>query len=227
MMAIKGPTPEGIPVNFRHALSADYTTGRRTAWGGTIQFYRTEASYTGQEIDFDYRDSYGNAYSYSYYPSSKAVANITGTNLGVYVKRSRKNYIAPHGKYYKLGLTFFNYRARYNEKNFSTEYEVYEYNGWYTSGYHGIHTPELGSGNDSFRSLGLTWGRGKQRIFWDKVVVDTGFEVNYIIGSLLNALDGSETFGFSKDDYIRTGAKARIVRHNLINVTVGIGYLAK
>jgi hypothetical protein len=215
--ALLRPNPSGetglFKLNARHSLSADYATSRRGALGLSMQFYRTMATF--EDYSMSYSDPYYGGYGF-YQPEGHA--DISGTNIGIYFKSFFKSYIAPHGKYMKAGLMYHGIKAKYDEDDFALKEFDYNQNREVV-----LYTPTLGTGKNSYSAISMSWGAGKQRIYFDKLVMDMGAELGWVFGAN-NILDGQYTT--SNTAVIEKGSKKRVGGMHLLNFTLGLGYLA-
>lgn len=209
--ALVGPVKPGndniINFNYRYGLALDYVTGRRTSFIFGIDFYKTYEQFT-QRIQLQQQ----NYYNYTSYFPEDAFGEIKGRDFTLAYKGFFNDYLAPYGKFIRIGLCIANYTVKYDPLDFV-----------YSDGSN-TYVPQLGTGEDTFSNVIFKLGLGKQRVYWDKLVVNTEFELGFGPGSITSI---SEDFDSNRiADYIRNEANARVMRHHAFNVNLGFGFLA-
>lgn len=75
-----------------------------------------------------------------------------------------------------------------------------------------------------FTTYALTIGKGRSKIFFDRLILNYGIELSHVFtGFSKEGLKGATYY--YKDD-VQTMAQYRMWRHSLVNVKMGIGFLA-
>ncbi|MGZ6519829.1 MAG: hypothetical protein ACXVED_19750, partial [Bacteroidia bacterium] len=144
-------------------------------------------------------------------------ATLRSINLALGFKMFRQGTIAPVGGYQKLELLFMMETVDYDNKHFYG----YDYSGTYSTP---VPVSQNGSGEYTYRNLAVGYTIGKQRILFDRLVFDYGIRFAIapaVVSEILN--DGVYA---SMEDYYMTQSRERVFREQLINVHLGLGFLA-
>lgn len=212
--AAKGPTAAGhqgpLIFNSRHSLAIDYIVSRYTSLVLSCDIYNTGAYYK-QAINVSpslYSPSW--LITAKYYPDPM-LHRISAMDISFDYKVFFKA-LAPYGKYLKLGLKNIHGKVSFNASDFD-----------YTNEHGEIYSPDLGTGK--FNTFTLDFGWGKQQIWFRKMIVDAGVDMCFS-GSMFTAVLG-EYQTTKQTDYIANEAINRTLRMHLLNMHIGIGYLAR
>lgn len=226
--------------NSRHSFGADYVRGRKRVIGLAVQFLRTRKEFEGRVDNSSVAD-----YQYSYSVSSNGTVTETGkflvypfvqpgggditisnTNFSLYWKFFGRKYIAPWGNYHRIDFILMNYRVKENFINGAT-YAIQDYyyyqatgNSQYKYRYETLPSP---TDDKSYFSFMFAYGIGKQRVLYDKIVVDLGAQLGLMFGAAgaqdrMSKGSGSQTFN--------ANMQKRINNASWLNINIGLGYLA-
>jgi hypothetical protein len=205
--------PEGIipefPVNLTHCLNIGYVLKKHSILELSLQRSKTGiATIT----------TYDALNTYEIYPVSP-LAVLKTTNIGLGFKFTDKNKFAPVGKYRKLELILM-----LCDISFDTRYRYLKSGGVYTY-------VNKGTGEISFRALSAAYTLGRSRVLYNRVVLDYGIRFA-ASGKLLQSVignvfldDGSGSTYDLESNYIDK-AQVRLMYQQLINLHIGIGFLA-
>lgn len=194
----------GIGLCYTNVLSAEYLVTSRRAIGISAQYVRT---------GFDYDNIYYNE-SDRYYKGDPEVPGIVN-NLGIALsyKLYGKKRIAPLGNYLKMELLFTKYIVKYNSEEF-----YYRYYPNYYGNYKELKS-DAGSGIIAFNGAGVAASVGRQKIFFDKLVLDYGVRASIMIPFVYD-------FDTEIENRIRSTVGFRFFSHQFLNLKLGIGFLA-
>lgn len=195
---------KGFKMNVTKALGIDYVIHGRSSLCLAVQYILT---------GIPYQSPAGYSYNYIYHdgdPTIPAKVSVLQYSLGF--KKFTRRSVAPIGFYIKWEAFFQQYTIKYEPDGF------YDYSNTY---YYTQQHAKLdgGSGVIKMNGIGAAFSIGKQRIFWDKIVVDYG-----IRGSL------SAPLPYKNRTVVEASLKSlafdRILNCQLLNVKLGIGFLA-
>ena len=189
--------------NYIGSVTMDYVVGKTKSRGISI-------SAVDQTMYFD---DYNTDTTYSYgYPQLNSTyflnsAKLTGFTIGAYVKYFKKQYTAPFGEYYKFELLY----SYYHIKTFKQQAQLYE-----------LSKPYL----EPFSTMGFAVTYGKNRIFWDKVVVSMGITVGLRLSILTQVFSGYESNEY-RAAYIdlKSAAEYWHGQNLFYNLHLGVGLL--
>ncbi len=229
MFGLRGPGPAdsgpkdepSFTMNNAHCLNFEYAIKQRKMLCLSGQYIRTGIAYDrGGHASTLYGSSY-REYPYpdgvGYGGSFLKPALLTSFNIGLGLKFFKSGLLAPVGRYGKLEVLLLFENVKYDYKNFKKKVDSNPYND----------TPyTLGTGEYKYKNIALVYTIGKQRILYDKIVLDYGIRFAWSpslnIISLTGGLDDSPNI----ETYYRREANLRIARQQLINFHIGIGFLA-
>ena len=101
-------------------------------------------------------------------PTKPAVLSSVGIGLGL--KSFKRSNLAPYGPYVKWeGIMFLN-TVKYNNKGYGTRDQFGNINP----------VAKLGSGKASFQAFAIGYSWGRQRIYYDKLVLDRGVRILFV-----------------------------------------------
>lgn len=203
-----------VGINSTHCFNFEYVIKNRTNFCLSFQTLKT-----GLEPDesYDY-SNYGNA---EYDPKPYVPMQVRSTNIALGFKFFRKGTFAPVGKYRKIEMMLLLSKLNYEKNSFT----YYDYNSSST-----IRT-SLGKGEYNFSSFAIAYTFGRQRVLFDRLVLDYGIQVAVFPGIVLNTLGdglfelGSSTGNIMEYDLQRS-TSMRLFTHQLFNFHIGLGFLA-
>ncbi len=209
---------EGLRFNTTNCLNVEYAVKERTNFCLSFQYFKTGVM---NKTAFSYIDSnqYGGVSSLmvTYNPLPNIPMQLKSSNIAVGLKFFNRGYLAPLGKYTKVELLIFFNNLTYDKKGFTSS--DYGYNTNVT----------VGTGEYSYKNFALTCTFGRQRILFDRLVLDMGTRIGFVPGPMFNVLYGgilSMNSTVTDEDRFKTDVANRIFRHELINFHIGIGFLA-
>ena len=199
-MPTEDKTAGFVGINNSHVINIDYVHHYRKTVCALVQYSRTGVDY------FNVRDNY-----YRGDPTKPAVLSSVGIGLGL--KSFKRSNLAPYGPYVKWeGIMFLN-TVKYNNKGYGTRDQFGNINP----------VAKLGSGKASFQAFAIGYSWGRQRIYYDKLVLDRGVRILFVPAGFVeinNEHNGSLETEFESDGL------ARLFRHQFISFHLGIGFLA-
>lgn len=229
MLGLIGPGPNNsgpmdeasFTINNVHCLNFEYAYKQRRMICLSGQYLRTGIAYDRGAHE---KTIYGS--TYRDYPYSDGVkyggkftkpALLTSVNIGLGVKFFKTGFIAPVGRYRKLEFLFLFEKVKYDYQHFKKAVDSDPIND----------TPyTLGAGEYNYKNVAFAYTIGKQRILYDKIVLDYGLRFAWSpalnIISLTGGFDDSPTV----EVYYRRQANLRIAREQMVNFHIGIGFLA-
>jgi hypothetical protein len=207
--------------NSTHCLDMDYVL---TPWVSICvagQFSKMGMVKQGSEF---YVERIGDV---QYLPSSKKDMQLNTINLSLALKFFKERYMNPFGKYRKLEAMLMMNKIKVDEDGFFST--TYTQNGMQL-------TPYAVTGDTyKFNSLILAYTIGRQRILFDKLVLDWGirFGVNYsFIAGSVNPLETmvAERKSAYEEDTIERKLKEQAVTRTMgaqfVNAHLGLRFLA-
>lgn len=210
-------------LSAKNTVYIDYVTSRRASVGGSASYYQTKVVFRRPVIDTM------NFSGYNYSNSKKIVDSLGNLSKGTikclsfnfYIKRFNKKLIAPFGAYRKYELFMLTYKTIYRVKDFNRRYDP-------SAPWKGTY---VGDGENTNLNLGIAFSVGKQRIFYDRLVLNYSLRAAYVFGTILSSGDSSQPVTnrspVNETRYIKTSSTLRLAAREMINVTIGLGYLAK
>jgi hypothetical protein len=210
-----------LGINTTHCANIEYTIKNRTNFCFGVQF--SKLGVRKDSYSYTYTDPYGgylNTGSAEYIPANRLPMQLKMTNIAIGFKFFRSGYIAPLGRYNKLEFILFMSNVTYDAKSFyktSSRLPEYKVEG------------SLGTGNYDFKECALALTFGRQRILFDRLIIDTGIRfavspnamVNYFVDDI-----AGEDYNTSMEHQVRKSTNARIFTAQLFNFHIGLGFLA-
>jgi hypothetical protein len=207
-------------LNVMHGMNIDYVIKRSTSFCVSGLMMKTGLAYKGDYDIPSYLAAIYGSGQISYKPSSDKPVQLNVTSLTAGFKFNR-GYLAPLGKYVKLDIAYFRQRVSFDPAAFKPI---------------GSNTKKYMPSTDEyiFHTVGFGVSFGRQRVFFDRLVVDWGYRIGIIPTSFFRLIDGNEVFDeFSSgsdpngiDDQMKAKAIFRLQGSQLINAHIGIGFLA-
>ncbi|MCW3072403.1 MAG: hypothetical protein JWO44_2293 [Bacteroidetes bacterium] len=221
--AITGPTASSydIGVNTTHCFNLEYTAWKKTNLCLSYQVFKT-----GLNMNYvftEYGDNNGSTYtaSYRYLPKPDVPMNISAKNIGIGLKFFSSGCLAPVGRYkkFELLLLFSNLSYADNSFQYSRDY-----------GY-SVDQPKMasvGTGAYSYKTFALNFSMGRQRVLFDRLVLDYGMQVGFLPAGFFGTLNSELEFSSANSAEIvfRQETNQRLFRYQLFNLHIGLGFLA-
>ncbi len=184
--------------NYIGTISLDYVLGKTKSRGLSISPIDQTMFFEDNTVD----PLNGNQHT-----SFMNNAKLTGVTIGLYVKYFKKKNIAPLGDYYKLEFLYSDYQI----KSFYKQAELYNL---------------CKSRLEPFSTLGFAITYGKNRIFWDKIVISAGITSGFrmsFFSQIFTHDDGNESSqAFNK---LKKSAQYWHGQNLFYNLHLGIGFL--
>ena len=223
-LALLGPTRENFDVGFNstHCINLEYSIKNRTNLCFSFQAMNTGVE-DHQHFYYNFKDQYGNEHNVAYAYNLNVPMQLYSHNIGVGLKFFKGGTFAPVGKYNKLEFLLFFTHLTYNNKAF-----VASENTNQTFGY---NPPKqaVGTGDYSYKTFALIYNFGRQRILFNRIVLDYGTRIGIVPGGFIPILDDTTVSlvnDMSPENLFKYDTYARLFRYQLINVHIGIGFLA-
>ncbi len=192
-------------LNVSHILDLNYIIQYRKAICVSV-------SYIGSKIENNsVAPDYLNYYSYNFTePKYNARSSSLGFSLGL--KLFKRSLFAPLGPYVKWEGIFLLNSIKY--KPYSYTYYNYNPNTSETKSYNG--------GQLYSKAFGAAFGFGKQRVFFDKLLIDYGIRGAIVI----NLNDDLNKIHSDYEAELANKTFDKIFYQQFINLRLGIGFLA-
>jgi hypothetical protein len=190
-------------INTTHTAGLELLASNTTALCVSAGFLKTGLGY----------GNFAKSGSYFIYTGDDEVpATISIFQYSVGIKTFKRNKDVPLGFYMKWELVYQKGMIRFDEN----DVRYWNYNAYGNSSY----LPYSKEGKVSYKGFGAAYSLGWQRIFFDRLVLDYGvrFALHFPYNRNNNG-DELETELFSK-------TYERILEHQLLNVRLGLGFLA-
>lgn len=218
-------TDFSLGLNTTHCGNLEYVIKKRTNFCIGIQFSKLGTIKESYNYTFTYVDPWGNS-SYlqsgtAYYlPSNRLPMQLKMTNIAVGFKFFRSGYIAPVGKYNKLEFVLFMSDLTYESKSFYSSPSRRPEDKISTS---------MGSGHYEFKSFAVAFTFGRQRILFDRLILDTGIRFavspNMFVNYMVTDFFGDE-YDKTIEEQIKFNTNTRIFTSQVFNFHIGLGFLA-
>jgi hypothetical protein len=207
-------------LNVTHGVNIDYVIKRSTSFCVSGLMMKTGLAYKGDYDIPSYLVTLYGSGQINYKPSDDRPVQLNVTSLTAGFKFNR-GYLAPLGKYVKLDIAYFRQRVSFDPASFKPI---------------GSNTKKYAPSTDEyiFHTVGFGLSVGRQRIFFDRLVVDWGYRIGIIPTSFFQLTGANAIFDeFSSgtdvngiDDQMKKKAIFRLQGSQLINAHIGIGFLA-
>jgi hypothetical protein len=215
-----GPTAAADDAGFNttHCFNAEYTIKSKTNLCFSFQTFETGVRMNQEFHSTTYISSTGEyqEITSSYVPTLPMQLRTYSGGIGF--KFFTSGSLAPVGKYKKLELLIMFSNLTYDRNGF----RYYDPNTSKT-----VKT-SIGTGDYNFKTFALTYTIGRQRVFFNTIVLDYGMQVGVVPVGLLATLNGAEDFvqlnGY--EDVFRSDTNQRLFRYQLFNLHLGLGFLA-
>jgi|GEM_PF-1133034 len=188
--------------NVRATTDLDYAVARNGTIGATFDVFATGMQYDWNSVD------YAGQWLQPTLPGSFNHTRIYGYGYGINYKLFRnpsRGGIAPVGSYAKFDLMLLDVRLRpYDRAN-----------------------AEVSPDKERFFTPVFSVTFGRQRIFWNFLVLRSGIQVGIVplgISSYLQSLDNGIERGTQQQD-VRAHAESRLFSYYLLNINFGVGFL--
>lgn len=213
--AFSGPNQNGengfIKFNKANHFAIDFVSGRMTSLELVLQTYNTQVDYNKfytNNIDsyrgFDNGDDFNISSTNSHTDNYNGLLYVK--NYGFNIKQFSEGRIAPYGSFFKYGILYNTFTVE--SGNLFSEMEKKP-----------MHM-------DSYNGVFLNFGLGKQRIYWDILMVSYGVNFSLpIYGGYLNHTFSLEDSSYDGENFIEDSSKARLASYHLMNVYFSLGLL--
>ncbi|MCF8299326.1 MAG: hypothetical protein K9J13_17385 [Saprospiraceae bacterium] len=202
--------------NKRYKISIDYVLNRRNSVGVGFEFFKSRFQF---DPGFDYSIDNTYDWDYEYFQSDQALGNISAKGLNFHYTTFYNKSLAPLGKYAQLDFGIMVYNSTVDQEMLEDEILG---NKWRTNDF----IPELTENrNDKTIYFGLTFG--KKRIFFDRLLVNSGFQFCYVPGAYTIIKDVLEINNdrLNEQTFLSSAGHKRIFKHMLFNLNLGVGFL--
>lgn len=212
-------------LNVTHCMDMDYVISSTISLCLSGQFskmdlYKPGSAFYVQESNQGTRSSYDVIYK----PEDERSMDLKTMNFSVGFKFFKSRYINPFGKYHKL--EFILVRSKVGLDRDAFYYES-------SSPYFHVRKYELPDQNFNYKSFVVAYTIGKQRILFNKLILDYGarFGLNYnyvlsnvsVFGMLKTQLSDDE---YSVSKSFKEGANFRVFESQFVNAHIGLRFLA-
>ncbi|MCW3104173.1 MAG: hypothetical protein JWO09_2613 [Bacteroidetes bacterium] len=209
-----------LGMNTTHSLNVEYTIKNRTNICASFQMFRTGIAVNTGFIEYRTTSSGSTTVkTYTYYPIPDAPMVMKTKCLALGFKFFKRGSFAPLGKYRKLEAVLMFSNISYQPLTFR-----------YIQG-NKTGRASLGSGNYSYKEFAVTYTLGRQRILFDRLVVDYGVQFGFMPLGALSITDYSGTVNITNypgamESVLREESNMRLFRYELFNIHLGLGFLA-
>jgi hypothetical protein len=216
---IDGDIPTERSFNSTHCLDMDYAIGTRISFCLSGQFSKVELLKYGSDLYVQHGTTYTNVV---YLPPHKQDMQLNTVNISVGFKFFRSRYLNPVGRYRKWEVILIMNKLEMEKNGF-----------YYTMNNQSKPYP-LSIVDEQFQSIVIAYTIGKQRVLFNKIVLDYGirFGINYsYVFSDLNIV--KELVEWDNFDYdaslagkLKSQANGRTFGAQLVNAHIGLRFLA-
>lgn len=210
--------PKFAGINLTQGIGFDYIIKPRTSFCLSVHYLKTGLSYYDNFVT----GGSGNTGYWEYNDGGKPMQLRVYSLVGGF-KFFRQQHFAPFGRYRKLDFSVYLQQVSFKKEGFPPKYYIQQT-------------------DYSFATFGVGYTFGKQRIFFDKLVVDWGIRLGVVPFGNLEYFDeefGEGILGFvalaNKYRYVdhsdirnqlRARADTRVLGAQRVNLHIGIGFLA-
>jgi len=195
--------------NYKHQVQMEWVVSNKSVIGAQGSFGKTQfKAIKASDLYYSYATDY---HYFLYYPIGKDVfANLNFFTVGMYLKKFTEN-LAPVGKYWEYKLSVLRYVADISEMKMP-------------SGYPKLTIPT----NEYHTSLVFAISRGTSRVYANRFIVDSNFEVGL---PFMMPYFGFDTSDYNYDpktynDLFAKRMRNRLWGNFLVNINVNISLLA-
>lgn len=191
-------------INTRHNFNLDYLISRDVSIGVTYKRFR---SGTYAYFDVNYVDEYGD--TSIGYSSAGFILPFKTSCYGITLKKfrfDRKGSLAPLGMYYECQLMYMSIKGEPYLDSTNSYYE-------------NVFLSTEGNNFGAEHMIAGLFDIGRQSLYFDHLLVNTGFEFGLSTAGLFNGADTA-----NEAEYKRA-MKSRAGGHILININLGVGWI--
>lgn len=234
MIGFKGPGPfnsapadESSPtLNNANCLNFEYAykqnkmvciSGQYIGTGIAYNDGKTNGSFVGDL--FTSTSDYPYPYNHKYVGDYSKPASLRSINFSIGLKTFKRGFIAPVGRYRKMEVLIMFEKLKYDHAHFAQQDPN-------SSDPQNYIISDFGTGQYSFKNIAFAYTMGKQRILYDKIVLDYGIRFAYSPALNIITLAAGDEYATSTDSYFRRTCNLRMATEQLINFHLGIGFLA-
>jgi hypothetical protein len=207
-------------LNVTHGVNIDYVIKRGTSFCVSGLMMKTGLTYKEDYEIPNYLTSIYGSSDIRYRSSDDRPIQLNVTSLTAGLRFSR-GAVAPLGKYVKLDIAYFRQRVSFDP-------EAFKQTGSYKKEYVQL------TDQYTFNTVGFGFSFGRQRVFFDRLLVDWGTRIGIIPGAFFRVAGmtgffdefSSGTWSNGLDDQMKEKAIYRLQGSQLLNFHIGIGFLA-
>ena len=185
-----------LPMNYGHKLTGSYSINRKSAYGASLELFTTGVDYSNLTMTQSIIENNKVIETNTYRATGDGILNTYGLSL---FKSFYGNGISPLGRHQNIGIKILYAQTDLSKVNFTT----------YKRNINNVLAKftdyKLPSKTPGSLEWGITYGIGINRIIFDRVVLNLGFEVA-IMFSALGELgeDWSGSFDFTDYSTVNT-----------------------
>lgn len=213
-------------LNSTHCLDVDYVVASNASLCVSTQFSKMDFYEYGTEFYIEENDKGTSSYyNISYKPGDKSNMDLKTLNFSLGFKFFRSRYMNPFGKYRKIELILARSKVIMDEDAFY--YESGSQSPYYTGTKYDLPRTKI-----SYKSFVFAYTVGKQRILFNKLVLDYGvrFGINYNYvfnhASIIGMIKDDTSDELSIEQRLKEAANYRLFGSQLLNAHVGLRFLA-
>jgi len=193
-----------LVINTRHNFNLDYLISRDVSIGVTYKRFQTG---TDAIFKVNYVDPYN--YSDAGRTSADYIIPMKTSCFGVTLKKfrfERKGSLAPLGRYFEFQLM---YMSMHGEPVLDSS----------TNSNSNFFLDAEGNDFGTEHMIAGLFGVGRQMLYFDHLLVNTGFECGLSTAGLFNGADSENEYEYKK------AIKSRAGGHILLNIYIGVGWI--
>jgi hypothetical protein len=214
-------------INNAHCLNLEYVYKTNKMICVSAQYILTGLAYDNGKTNATIAADFFNSPRELPYPQSHVYlggyskpASLSSINFDIGYKKFRRGYLAPVGKYIKYDFVFLMETLKYDYQKFGA---IDPSSSSYPPTY--IQS-DLGTGHYSFKTIAIACTFGNEKVLNDKITLDYGIRFAYSPSLNIITLTNGDSNSASIYNYFRRSCNLRMAREQLINIHLGIGFLA-
>ena len=214
--------------HFTNSIDVDYILTSKVSLCMSGQFSKMDFCEYGSKFNLkEYNGSSNDYFDVYYAPPKSQSMDLKTTNLSIGFKFFKRGYDSPFGRYSKMEIVIV------TDKVIMDKNQFYRDDTYYYPLTRGYKIPERPY---AYKSFVFAYTFGKQRVLFDKLVLDYGLRIGFnysylitdgnVIASIINLTKEDQNKDITLDTRFKRIANVRAFESQLLNVHLGLRFLA-